>query len=98
MPPTEFLRAGDSAPVSAPRASFSFKTPAFGLGLPRFWKVELFRVPRVVLGELVPLLGVVPPIEYRFSGLPGDSGVSGVLVLGLLEDRNFALADSVAAI
>jgi hypothetical protein len=38
-------------------------------------------------------------MEYRFGVVPpGDSGVSGVvLVFGLLDDRNLALADSVAA-
>jgi hypothetical protein len=63
-------------------------------------------VPKAVLGDsaaLLELTGVtvlpVPPMEYRFGVVPpGDSGVSGVvLVFGLLDDRNLALADSVAA-
>ena len=63
------------------------------------WKEVLFLVPKAVLGESVPLLVAsgVPPMEYRFGVLAGDSGVSGALVLGLLDDRNLALADSVAA-
>jgi hypothetical protein len=63
------------------------------------WKEVLFLVPKAVLGESVPLLVAsgVTPMEYRFGVLAGDSGVSGALVLGLLDDRNLALADSVAA-
>lgn len=55
-------------------------------------------MPKAVFGESVPLLvtGGDPPIEYRFGVvLTGDSGASGALVLGLLEDRNLAFADSV---
>ena len=62
-------------------------------------------MPKAVLGDSAALLtGVavaVPPLEYRFGvDPPGNSGGSGVvpLDLGLLEDRNLALADSVAAI
>jgi hypothetical protein len=56
-------------------------------------------VPNVVFGESVPLLTVGEvPMEYRLGVvLAGDSvtGESGDLVLGLLEDRNLALADAV---
>lgn len=56
-------------------------------------------MPKAVLGESVPLLVIngVPPMEYRFGVLAGDSGVSGALVLGLLDDRNLAIADSVGS-
>lgn len=68
-------------------------------------------MPKAVLGDSAALLtaGVLvpvpapaqaPPVEDRFVADPaGDSGGSGVVlrVLGLLDDRNLALADSVAA-